>query len=55
MTLVCVVLTCDNLDYINDTRTVLDFGYDNFTHYTLKNDKKGKSFRCGNASKECEN
>ena len=34
MTLVCVVLTCDNLDYINDTRTVLDFGYDNFTHYT---------------------
>ena len=40
MTLVCVVLTCDNLDYINDTRTVLDFGYDNFTHYTLKNAKK---------------
>lgn len=40
MTLVCVVLTCDNLDYINDTRTVLDFGYNNFTHYTLKNTKK---------------
>ena len=40
MTLVCVVLTCDNLDYINDTRTVLDFGYDNFTHYTLKNAKR---------------
>lgn len=40
MTLICVVMTCDNLDYINDTRTVLDYGYNNFTHYTFKNTKK---------------
>lgn len=40
MTLICVVLTCDNLDYINDTRTVLDYGYNNFKNFTLKNTKK---------------
>ena len=40
MTLICVVMTCDNLDYINDTRTVLDYGFDNFKNYTLKNTKK---------------
>ena len=39
MTLICVVMTCDNLDYINDTRTVLDYGFDNFKNYTLKNTK----------------
>lgn len=32
MTLVCVVMLCDNLDYINDTRTLLDYGFNNFTH-----------------------
>ena len=34
MTLVCVVMLCDNLDYINDTRTLLDYGFNNFTHVT---------------------
>ena len=35
MTLVCVVMLCDNLDYINDTRTLLDYGFNNFSHATL--------------------
>lgn len=34
MTLVCVVMLCDNLDYINDTRTLLDYGFGNFSHAT---------------------
>lgn len=34
MTLVCVVMLCDNLDYINDTRTLLDYGFNKFTHVT---------------------
>lgn len=43
ITLICVVLTCDNLDYIIDTRSLFDYGFDNFTHYTLK-DTKTESF-----------
>lgn len=39
ITLICVVLTCDNLDYIIDTRSLFDYGFDNFTHYTLKDTK----------------
>lgn len=39
ITLICVVLTCDNLDYIIDTRSLFDYGFDNFTHYTLKGTK----------------
>lgn len=38
MTLVCVVMLCDNLDYINDTRTLLDYGFSNFSHTTLQSD-----------------
>lgn len=40
ITLICVVLTCDNLDYITDTRSLFDYGFNNFTHYTLKDTKK---------------
>lgn len=40
VTLICVVLTCDNLDYITDTRSLFDYGFNNFTHYTLKDTKK---------------
>lgn len=40
ITLICVVMTCDNLDYIVDTRSLLDYGFNNFTHYTLKDTKK---------------
>ncbi len=43
MTLVCVVMLCDNLDYINDTRTLLDYGFNNFSHATLEgtSDREG--------------
>lgn len=37
MTLVCVVMLCDNLDYLNDTRTLLDYGFANFSHATPEN------------------
>lgn len=43
LTLVCVVMLCDNLDYINDTRTLLDYGFNNFSHATLEgtSDREG--------------
>ena len=40
VTLICVVLTCDNLDYITDTRSLFDYGFQHFTHHTLKDTKK---------------
>lgn len=40
VTLICVVMTCDNLDYIVDTRSLFDYGFADFSHYTLKNSKK---------------
>ena len=42
MTLVCVVMLCDNLDYINDTRTLLDYGFNNFSHATLEGSSDGE-------------
>ncbi|MCI5648104.1 MAG: D-alanyl-D-alanine carboxypeptidase [Fusicatenibacter sp.] len=32
MTLICVVLGCENLDYIYDTAKLLDYGFDQFVH-----------------------
>ena len=40
VTLICVVLTCDNLDYITDTRSLFDYGFQHFTHHTLKDTKR---------------